>query len=537
MICMATSTIRSINCGISHHHTHRHIHNPNHKHTPTSSYSRKQYQIQHALVPSKIVRRSVFIVGNVLHNGFALGRCMSSSGSNEKRPVCNVARITAFSDIPNPRAYNSWISDCADIIPIDTFRQINIINQSLYSKYNIEFAIVTCTSIDINRNNDLHQVATDLFNEWRIGDKLSNSGVLMLVVLNARRIELITGTGISQQILTNQWLYSMQQNDMVPPFKSAQYHQGILSGVKAIESRLYAFYDNTYVAPNATQQSNTAIIDFSKPVRQQSAIIQQTQKRQQDTDDSFIPALQLLSDPWYKRTPFQLFIAAVAGLFGLSYLQNTSTAPTCDKDDRKMIKIHEITQYTDCSQYVPPPSNFTQFSTSANTQSDRVRGVPSQSEKSIEFDQPLSTDNNSMNDMLDTSDACGMQSLLSAGEASELRLGSNVFGVYKCTSCNNIQTAPITSFKYNINNQYSHCSNCSYRTALTKSILISPATRISDGREQTTSRCLHCNYNKTQYTIIPRIIEPTYPQSNLDTTSTQSFGGGQSTGSGSSTSY
>src|SRR5688572_10896252 len=40
------------------------------------------------------------------------------------------------------------------------------------------------------------QFATDLFNHWRLGSADKNEGVLVLLVMGQRRLEIETGTGI-----------------------------------------------------------------------------------------------------------------------------------------------------------------------------------------------------------------------------------------------------------------------------------------------------------------------------------------------------
>ncbi len=75
--------------------------------------------------------------------------------------------------------------------------------------------------------------ATELFNHWGVGNAETENGLLILFVMDQRRIEFETGYG-TEQILSDAKSYDIQQEFMVPRFKEGKYGQGILDGMDNI---------------------------------------------------------------------------------------------------------------------------------------------------------------------------------------------------------------------------------------------------------------------------------------------------------------
>jgi uncharacterized protein len=78
---------------------------------------------------------------------------------------------------------------------------------------------------------------------------------------------------------------------------------------------------------------------------------------------------------------------------------------------------------------------------------------------------------------------------------------------------------------------------------MSRAIQITPPSRIADGQQQVNTRCMHCNYQQTEYHTIPRIMEraiyPTTTGTSPSNTggSSGGFGGGSSSGSGAGSSW
>ena len=79
--------------------------------------------------------------------------------------------------------------------------------------------------------------ATETFNRWRIGPKEKNNGVLLLVSLNDRRVEIEIGKGLNHY-MDSSWCTAALETHAVPSFKLKEYGVGIANVVTVIAQRL-----------------------------------------------------------------------------------------------------------------------------------------------------------------------------------------------------------------------------------------------------------------------------------------------------------
>jgi uncharacterized protein len=172
-----------------------------------------------------------------------------------------ISNVVAVTDVPNPRSSNRWVSDTANIIDADVEAKIEAIAQSLYDKRTIEMAVVT---VDDTRETP-KAFATGLFNHWGIGSAQTNNGVLVLMVMGKRRLEIETGIGI-EAALPPAWLSEMQARDMVPKFKARDFGGGLLAGVSAIDAHIGAAPgESTTTAAPGEYRSNGRVVDPDSP--------------------------------------------------------------------------------------------------------------------------------------------------------------------------------------------------------------------------------------------------------------------------------
>ena len=105
------------------------------------------------------------------------------------------ARAESIESVVNPKhANNTWVSDMASVLDSSTEQRLNTLLNNLERDTGAEMAVVTIRQTD---GATPKQFASRLFKRWGIGKKSSDNGVLMLLVLEARRIEVETGDGMS----------------------------------------------------------------------------------------------------------------------------------------------------------------------------------------------------------------------------------------------------------------------------------------------------------------------------------------------------
>ncbi|MEQ1572484.1 MAG: TPM domain-containing protein [Myxococcota bacterium] len=145
-----------------------------------------------------------------------------------------VAQAVSVSEVQNPRDAGRWVTDQADVLgPLDE-EALNARMEALHRDLDVEIAIVTVPSASAATPKEF---ASALFAHWGIGDAQANNGLLVLMVLDQRRIEMETGYGL-EAVLPDGTLGGIQTTFMVPRFKEGNYGAGLAEGMGQIEARL-----------------------------------------------------------------------------------------------------------------------------------------------------------------------------------------------------------------------------------------------------------------------------------------------------------
>ncbi len=142
----------------------------------------------------------------------------------------------SINEVPNPRQINgTWVSDVANILSDRTEDQLNRRISQLEARNGSEIAVVTISEISPSQTSKAY--ATQLFNTWGIGKRGVDNGVLFLVVVKQRRIEIETGRGITPHI-SNAEVAQIIDAKIKPEFKLQQFDQGMINGVEAMAKQL-----------------------------------------------------------------------------------------------------------------------------------------------------------------------------------------------------------------------------------------------------------------------------------------------------------
>ena len=135
-------------------------------------------------------------------------------------------------EVANPRTtYGGWVSDTADILSDSTEAKLNQMISELEAKNGAEIAVVTVK--ETSPSTSPKAFTTQLFNYWGIGKKDVNNGVLYLVSVDDRRIEIETGYGLTK-ILPDQKVQNIIDRQIIPDYKQGDFDSGTLKGTQAV---------------------------------------------------------------------------------------------------------------------------------------------------------------------------------------------------------------------------------------------------------------------------------------------------------------
>ena len=135
-------------------------------------------------------------------------------------------------EVPNPRQVSGgWVTDKAEILQPETETQLNQMIARLEAKNGAEIAVVTVPETAPAASPK--EFTTNLFNYWKIGKKGQDNGVLFLISVKDRRVEIETGYGV-EGILPDGKVGNIIKTQITPHFRQKDFDGGTLAGTRAI---------------------------------------------------------------------------------------------------------------------------------------------------------------------------------------------------------------------------------------------------------------------------------------------------------------
>ena len=134
----------------------------------------------------------------------------------------------SYSKLPKPQGY---ITDNAHLLSGSTRSRIEGLIRELHLKTSSEIAVVTIKTFD--PYSSIEEYAVELFEEWGIGEKNKDNGVLFLVSITEKKIKIEVGYGLEGAI-PDARAGDIIRRIITPAFKEGDFNLGILGGTKAI---------------------------------------------------------------------------------------------------------------------------------------------------------------------------------------------------------------------------------------------------------------------------------------------------------------
>jgi uncharacterized membrane protein YgcG len=146
-----------------------------------------------------------------------------------------ICPVWAQIPLPQPQGH---ISDFAQVLDATTQAQLDALVAEVKQQTTAEIAVVVVkTTAPLTPK----QYATELFNRWGVGKQGTDNGVLMLLAVADRRIEIETGYGI-EGTLPDGKVGEIIRTAMLPHFKRQAWGEGLIAGTQQIARILLQEY-------------------------------------------------------------------------------------------------------------------------------------------------------------------------------------------------------------------------------------------------------------------------------------------------------
>lgn len=161
-----------------------------------------------------------------------------------------------YANIP---ALSGRIVDNANIIDAETEARLTNSMEALENSTGIQIAVLTVASLGSYAT--IEEFAQEVFEEWKLGQKKQDNGLLLCVSFAEKKIRLQTGYGL-EGTLTDTKCGIIIRNFIVPFFKEENYSEGIKNGIDSIIGYLNG--DETITKKVDAQKSSKApLIPFA----------------------------------------------------------------------------------------------------------------------------------------------------------------------------------------------------------------------------------------------------------------------------------
>lgn len=171
-------------------------------------------------------------------------------------PCASAQRVYKPEDVPNVQLVDSTrlVTDEAGLLSNAQEEAMNQRLRAIRSTHAVEFAVVTLPSIG---DAPLEDFTLKLARQWGVGNKKNNNGLLLLLVLDQRRVRFETGYGL-EGYLPDGRLSRIIQDRMIPYFRSGNYAEGLSEGVIAVQQVLDGSYDVKPEGRDSSAASNVS---------------------------------------------------------------------------------------------------------------------------------------------------------------------------------------------------------------------------------------------------------------------------------------
>ena len=136
-------------------------------------------------------------------------------------------------ELPKP---HGLVTDLAGVLDADGKAGIEALLRETQQNTSAEIALATVPSLD---GRTVEDYANALFNEWGVGKRGKDNGVLVLVAPTERKIRIEVGYGL-EPVLPDGLAGEIIRTDFLPEFRAGRFQSGIVKGIRHIAAIVVA---------------------------------------------------------------------------------------------------------------------------------------------------------------------------------------------------------------------------------------------------------------------------------------------------------
>ena len=169
-------------------------------------------------------------------------------------------KFYTIEQVPNVQLENAaqYVTDPQGILSVQERDSLNAISRQLRDSTTSQMAIVILPAIDLDKYDDARDFANQLFNYWKLGEKGTDNGVLVLLLTEPEQREITFEVGYGlEEYLPDGLCKHIQTELMIPEMKKGNYGSGLLIGAVEINKiiRGKSEFANDYIRKKDEEDS------------------------------------------------------------------------------------------------------------------------------------------------------------------------------------------------------------------------------------------------------------------------------------------
>src|ERR1700730_3438764 len=138
--------------------------------------------------------------------------------------------VTDAQDVPAPPNPPRLVNDFAHVMTADQVEELENKLVAYDDSTSIQIAIVT---VPTTGDYAIDDYALKILRDWKVGNKKTNNGIVILAAIQDRKVYIATGYGMEGSV-PDATAKEIVDNEIVPNFKQQNYYRGFDVAVDAI---------------------------------------------------------------------------------------------------------------------------------------------------------------------------------------------------------------------------------------------------------------------------------------------------------------
>lgn len=140
-----------------------------------------------------------------------------------------IYRKDFWDSIPKP---TDWVNDYEGDFNLKQIASLDSVIVKFKDESSIQIAIVTIDTMMASKKG-FNDLALRIANQWAVGEKEKNNGILIAFSKWHRQIRIVNGYGI-EKLISDRETKEIIENNFIPSFKKDEYYTGTFNGLSAL---------------------------------------------------------------------------------------------------------------------------------------------------------------------------------------------------------------------------------------------------------------------------------------------------------------